>query len=292
MQRIVRSIGLVALGSLLAMAPLRAQKVNSNPDLLRVALLPDENASTIIKNNEPLKLYLEQKVGKKVELVVTTDYSSMIEAMRRGRIDMAYFGPLSYVMAKEKAPAIEAFAAQIQKGSATYRSVLIVNTQSGISTIKDIRGKVVAFGDPASTSSHLIPKSVLRAAGLTEKVDYQEQFVGNHDAVALIVQNGKAQAGGLSEPIFLALIEKKIIDPTKVKVLQTSQPFPNYPWTLQGGLAPELKEQIRKAFYELKDPAVLKTLKAEGFAPVQDKAYDGIRELGRILKLDFASLAK
>jgi len=273
-------------------APLRAQKVNPNPDLLRVALLPDENASTIIKNNESLKLYLEQKLGKKVELVVTTDYSSMIEAMRRGRIELAYFGPLSYVMAKEKAPAIEAFAAQVQKGSATYRSVLIVNAQSGIKELKDIRGKVVAYGDPASTSSHLIPKSSLRAAGLTEKLDYQEQFVGNHDAVALIVQNGKAQVGGLSEPIFLALLEKKVIDPAKVRVLQPSQPFPNYPWTLQGGLAPELKEKIRKAFYELKDPAVLKTLKAEGFAPVLDKDYDGIRELGRILKLDFASLAK
>ena len=61
MQRIVRSISLVILGSLLAIAPLRAQKVNPNPDLLRVALLPDENASTVIKNNEPLKLYLEQK---------------------------------------------------------------------------------------------------------------------------------------------------------------------------------------------------------------------------------------
>ncbi|XAQ29440.1 PhnD/SsuA/transferrin family substrate-binding protein [Pseudomonas aeruginosa] len=36
----------------------------------------------------------------KVQLIVTTDYSSMIEAMRFGRIDLAYFGPLSYVMAK------------------------------------------------------------------------------------------------------------------------------------------------------------------------------------------------
>ena len=42
--------------------------------------MPDENASTILKNNEPLKAYLEQKLHKKIELVVTTDYSSMIEA--------------------------------------------------------------------------------------------------------------------------------------------------------------------------------------------------------------------
>mgnify|MGYP002877974972 CR=1 FL=1 len=54
----------------------------ANPDTLRVALLPDEDAATIIKKNQPLKDYLEEKLDKKVELVVTTDYSSMIEAMR------------------------------------------------------------------------------------------------------------------------------------------------------------------------------------------------------------------
>jgi phosphonate transport system substrate-binding protein len=272
--------------------PLVAQKVNPNPDLLRVALLPDENASTVIKNNEGLKIYLEQKIGKKIELVVTTDYSSMIEAMRRGRIELAYFGPLSYVMAKEKSPAIEAFAVQVSKGSPTYNSVLVVNVQSGIQKLADIKGKTVAFGDPASTSSHLIPKSILQHAGLTAKQDYQEQFVGNHDAVALTVQNGKAQAGGLSQPIFESLVERKVIDSAKVRVLLVSGAFPNYPWTMQSGLAPELKEKIRRAFYELKDPAVLKAMKADGFVSIQDKDYNGVRELGTILKLDFASLSK
>ena len=72
----------------------------SDPDTLKVALLPDENASTVIKNNKPLQDYLENALNKKIKLIVTTDYSSMIEAMRHGRIDLAYFGPLSYVMAK------------------------------------------------------------------------------------------------------------------------------------------------------------------------------------------------
>ena len=82
---------------------------DADPDMLKVALLPDENASELIKRNEPLKNYLEAKLNKKVELIVTTDYSSMIEAMRFGRIDLAYFGPLSYVMAKSKSD-IEPFA--------------------------------------------------------------------------------------------------------------------------------------------------------------------------------------
>jgi len=46
-----------------------------DPAILKVALLPDENASTIIKKNENLKVYLEKQLGKKIELVVTTDYS-------------------------------------------------------------------------------------------------------------------------------------------------------------------------------------------------------------------------
>ena len=56
---------------------------------------------------------------------MTTDYSSMIEAMRFGRIEVAYFGPFSYVLAKSKAPNIEPFAVGVERGSPTYQSVLI-----------------------------------------------------------------------------------------------------------------------------------------------------------------------
>ena len=54
----------------------------ADPQKLRIALLPDENASTIIQNAQPLKEYLEMTLGKEVELIVPTDYSSMIEAAR------------------------------------------------------------------------------------------------------------------------------------------------------------------------------------------------------------------
>jgi phosphonate transport system substrate-binding protein len=204
--------------------PLAAAE-DPDPAVLKVALLPDENASTVIKNNQALKVYLEDRLSKKIQLVVTTDYSSMIEAMRHGRLDLAYFGPLSYVMAKSKSD-IEAFAAIIKKGSATYQAVVIANTAANIHSIKDIRNKNMAYGDPASTSSHLIPKSMVAANGLTAGIDYKEHFLGAHDAVALTVQNNKAQAGGLSRPIFESLIEKGVIDSKKVMVLEYSKPFP------------------------------------------------------------------
>jgi phosphonate transport system substrate-binding protein len=261
-----------------------------DPATLKIALLPDENASTIIKKNEGLKLYLEERLGKKIELVVTTDYSSMIEAMRHGRLDLGYFGPLSYVLAKSKSD-IEAFAGLSEKGDTTYNAVIIANANAGIDKLEDIAGKDMAYGDPASTSSHLIPKSMLAEKGLIHTRDYNEHFLGAHDAVALTVQNGKAQAGGLSKIIFETLVEKGSIDPAKVKIIAVSRPFPQYPWAMRSDLDPKLKVNIQKAFLELKDPEILRGFKgATGFGAMTDKDYDVIRDLAKLLNLDFSKM--
>lgn len=266
-----------------------AQAADPDPDVLKVALLPDENASELIKRNKPLKAYLEKELNKKIELVVTTDYSSMIEAMRFGRLDLAYFGPLSYVMAKSKSE-IEPFAAMVKGGKPTYRSVVIANVASGVNSFKDIKGKKVAYGDRVSTSSHLIPKTMLAEAGVLQERDYAAHFVGTHDAVAMNVANGNADVGGLSEDIWGYLIDRKLIDPSKVKVLAYSKGYPQFPWTMRSNLKPELKQKIRQVFVNMKDPEVLKNFKAEGFVEINDKEYDVIRDMAKILKLDLAKM--
>lgn len=282
-------IGMLAFVMVVLAAGFANAAPAADPQVLRVALLPDETASTVIKNNEPLKNYLEKTLDKKVELVVTTDYSSMIEAMRHGRIDVAYFGPLSYILAKSKSN-IEAFAANVKKGSATYQAVIIGNIEAGVKDISDIKGKDMAYGDQASTSSHLIPKSMLLDKGLAAGKEYKEHFLGNHDAVAVTVQNGKAQAGGLSRPIFEALVTKGIIDLAKVKPLAYSKPFPEYPWTMRSDLSPALKDKIKNAFYQAKASEVLKPFKADGFTAINDRDYDVVRDLAKILDLDLAKM--
>ena len=97
----------------IALTPVASFAQTKDPAKLRVALLPDENAATLIQQAQPLKAHLEKALDKQIELVVTTDYSSMIEAMRFGRIEVAYFGPFSYVLAKSRAPGIEPFAVGI-----------------------------------------------------------------------------------------------------------------------------------------------------------------------------------
>lgn len=270
-----------------AVSSLSALAADADPDVLKVALLPDENASELIKRNQPLKDYLEEHLDKKVQLIVTTDYSSMIEAMRFGRIDLAYFGPLSYVMAKSKSD-IEPFAVTVIDGKPTYRSVIIANVASGVNEYADLKGKKMAYGDRASTSSHLIPKTVLlETAGLTGGRDYEEYFVGTHDAVAVNVANGNADAGGLSEVIFNHVVERGLIDPSKVKVLGYSGEYPQYPWAMRSNLSPELKTKVRDVFVGIDDPEVLRNFKAEAFAPITDADYDVIRKMGSLLGLDF-----
>lgn len=279
--------GLLAAG-LTAFAAVSA--VAHNPDKLKVALLPDENAATVIQDNKPLQAYLEKKLGKKIELVVTTDYSSMIEAMRFGRIDVAYFGPASYTIAKDKMKGgdldIEPFAARLKGGSTTYQSVLIANADAGIEQIEDIKGKKieVAFGDQASTSSHFAPKYTMMLKGVKPGTDYKQNFLGAHDAVAVNVQRGNAQVGGLSRPIFERLLKKGTIDPAKVKVLGYSDPIPQYPWVMRTDLDAGVQKSIREAFFSLKKGTedgdkVLKPFKADGFAEIKDADYDIIRDI-------------
>ena len=261
-----------------------------NPDTLRVALLPDENAATIIQNAQPLKDYLEKTLGKKVEVIVTTDYSSMIEAMRFGRIEVAYFGPFSYVLAKSKAPNIEPFAVGVEKGKPFYNSILIANAEGPVKSIADVKGKPFGFGDAASTSSHLAPRAHLAKNGLIGDKDYKVVHLGTHDAVARAVQAGQVPAGALSEQIYRTLIERKTIDPAKVVQIGLSDPIPNYPLTLQGDLDPALKAAIRASFLDIKDAGILKSFRVEGFAPTDDKAYDVLRDMAKILDLDLAKV--
>ena len=278
----------LAVASLALSMPAFAQ--GKDPAKLRVALLPDENAASLIQNAQPLKAYLEQTLKKDIELVVTTDYSSMIEAMRFGRIEVAYFGPFSYVLAKSRAPEIEPFAVGVERGQPFYNSVIIAQAGGPVRTIADIRGKPFAYGDQASTSSHLAPRAHILRAGLAGDVDYKVVHLGTHDAVARAVQAGQVPAGALSKPILDSLIARNIVDASKIVQIELTPPIPNYPIVMQGNLTPGLKESIRKAFLDMKDKEVLKTFRAEGFAAADDKTYDVLRETAKILNLDIAKM--
>ena len=70
----------------------------SRPQKLVVGLLPGKSAPTVMRLNEPLRAYLEKRLGVPVELVVGANYAATGEALRFGRLDIAYLGPVTYIL--------------------------------------------------------------------------------------------------------------------------------------------------------------------------------------------------
>lgn len=278
-----KGIEIIAALALTFLALLSAAAAAETPARLRIGLLPGESALTVIRVNEPLRAYLEHRLGMPVDLVVGTDYAATGEALRFGRIDVAYLGPVSYVLGRDQA-AIEPFAKSMHSHGATFTAVVITASDSHIATLADLRGKEVAFGDVASTSGHWAPRLMLYRAGLIADDDYEMRFLGAHDAVAFAVARGTVDAGGVSRPILERLITEGRIEGNALRIIAESSPIPEYAWTFRPGLDPGLRQRIRDAFLAIEDPAVLRIFNAERFVSARDSDYEMIRGWLRTLR--------
>ncbi|ACO76516.1 phosphonate transport system substrate-binding protein [Azotobacter vinelandii CA] len=256
------------------------------PKKLTVGLLPGESAPTVMRLNEPLRAHLEKTLGIPVELTVGANYAATSEALRFGRIDIAYLGPITYILQSRKVQ-LEPFArpTHAQVGP-TFQAVLIVPADSPARSLEDLRGKEVAFGDPASTSGTWVPRYMLAEAGLVSGRDYTLRVLGAHDAVALAVASKKVAAGGLSKPIYERLLKEGKIKAESVRILEDSPAIPEYMWTFRSGLAPEVKEKIRRAFISTSDPAALGVFRAEAFIPCVDSDVDRVRNWISVIEKD------
>jgi phosphonate transport system substrate-binding protein len=255
-----------------------AAPAHERPQKLVIGLLPGESAPTVMRLNEPLRAWLQQKLNMPVEIVVGANYAATSEALRFGRIDVAYLGPVTYILQSKRAP-LEPFARPTHPGvGPTFQATIIVPADSPAKTLADLKGGEIAFGDPASTSGTWVPRWQLLHDGLISGRDYTLRVLGAHDAVALAVANKKVAAGGLSKPIYERLLKEGKISADQVRVLKDSPPIPEYMFTFRDGIDPAFKEEIRKAFVDLKDPAALAVFRAESFIPAVDADVDRVRQ--------------
>ncbi len=274
MRKIFHFAACLWLASLTFITGVRAE---GRPSKLVVGLLPGESAPTVIRLNEPLRAYLEKHLGIPVEMVVGANYAATGAALRFGRLDMAYLGPVTYVLQSRKVH-LEPVARPSHPGvGSTFKAIIIVPTDSSAQSLSDLRGKEIAFGDPASTSGTWVPQYVLWNAGLAPNRDYVPHSLGAHDAVALAVQNGRVAAGGLSQPIYQRLIGEGKLDANKVRVLAESPAIPEYMWTLREGIDPAFREELKRVLLDMNDPEALKVFRAEAFVPAKDADVDQVR---------------
>ncbi|TRW89775.1 phosphate/phosphite/phosphonate ABC transporter substrate-binding protein [Candidatus Methylobacter oryzae] len=262
---------------LIAVSSLPFAQAGGPPSKLVVGLLPGESAPTVMRLNEPLRAYLEKQLGMPVELVVGANYAATGEALRFGRIDIAYLGPVTYILQAKRAK-LEPFARPSHDAvGPTFQAVIIVPADSRANSLADLKNRDIAFGDPASTSGTWVPRYMLAEAGLVSGRDYELRVLGAHDAVALAVAGHKVAAGGLSMPIFRRLLDEGKIKAGSVRVLAESPPIPEYMWTFRQGLEPAVKEKIRRAFINIDDPDALKVFRARSFIAAEDSDVDLVR---------------
>ncbi len=263
-------------------------------EVLKMGLIPADDAEEMLRNYEPIKEYLSETLGIPVEIQVTSDYTAAIEAMRAEHIDMAWFGPFSYVIASNVAGA-EAIVNGVKEstGSATYKSIIIANANSGIETLEDLKGKSFAFVDPTSTSGHLIPKKILIENGIDPNNDFSEFiFSGTHNAVQLAVDNGHIDAGASSDNVYNRMIEAGEIDPKVNIIIYESEPIPGSPIVVRGNLPDELKLAIQEALINMDQQTIHEVGGWGGIAryqEVSDSDYDVIRQTAEILGMDVTS---
>lgn len=253
---------------------------SSEKRVLRVGLVPNQAPDKMKAKYEPFKKYLSEKLGVEIELFVASNYAGVVEAMANDKLDMAYFGGLTYVQAKKRA-AIHPIVTDVDSETKTtkYYSLIITPVDSQIKQLTDLKGKTFAFGDVSSTSGSLYPRFMLDKAGLKVPDDFANViYTGKHDATALAVENGKVDAGGLEGRILNKLIQEGKIDRTKIRILAKSDPIEGYPWVVSDKLDKELEKKIVEAFLNMSDQDLLKLMKAERFEKVTADDYKYIEE--------------
>ncbi|MCU1735087.1 MULTISPECIES: phosphonate ABC transporter substrate-binding protein [unclassified Pseudomonas] len=283
--RLFRSARLALLPLLLAPA-VQAQQT------LTIGLIPSEDSQAMIKSSQLVIDQLQERLGIPVKPFVATDYNGVIEALRAGKLDVAYLGPFSYVLANKVAGA-EAFAVAVTKktGTSAYHSLIVARQDSGIRSLDDLKGRTFAFVDPSSASGHLFPKAGLEQSGHDPKALFSRViFSGSHDASILAVENRKVDAAAVADRILAGAVNSGQVKKEDFQVVWTSQDIPESPMVWRKNLDPELQGKLRTAFAAIKDVPWGDQGMLNGFQPTSDAAYDVVRDTAKVLDLDLKGL--
>jgi phosphonate transport system substrate-binding protein len=261
-------------------------------DKLTIGLIPSEDSQAMIESSKQVLDDLQAKIGMPVVPFVATDYNGIIEALRSGKLDVAYLGPFSYVLATSVAD-VEAFSvAETKKtGQSAYKSVILARKDSGIHTLADLKGHTFAFVDPSSASGHLFPKAGLEQAGFVPDTLFKRViFSGSHDASILAVENKKVDAAAVADRIFASAVAKGVVKQDDFEIVWSSRPIPESPMVWRKALDPELKKKVADALASIKDVPWGDQGVLNGFQPTTDASYDVVRETAKVLDLDLRSM--
>lgn len=268
------------------------------PDPLVMGIIPAEDNAEMLRQYEPIVEHMSEELGVEVEPYTATDYSGIIESMRSGDVQVAWLGPLSYVLAAEVAGAEAIAVQQTEEGEdPTYKSLIVTQPDSDIQGIEDLRGKTFSFVDPASTSGNLFPRKAMVDAGLEPDTDLAEAtYAGGHDASALAVANGDVEAGAVADSTLESMVSEGAMEEGALRVVAESDPIPESPIAVSEDLPEPVKQQLKELFLSMTPETVgSETLGSEdaiGYVEAKDEDYQAVRDLVETLDLNLEELAK
>ena len=272
-------------------APLTA----SGQTKLRVGVIPAQTEGEMAAGTKQLQELLTKGIGRPVEIEVYPEYNGVVEAINYRKIDMAFLGPFTYVVANQRSGA-KAIVTQLVDGQPFYYSKIIVPADKPYKSLDDLlldKANVrFMFGSINSTSGCLVPSAELLSRGVYRNENEHSfkslQFGGSHDVVGLSVQNGTVDAGAIDSALLESFKKSGKLDGNRIREIWTSEKLFQYPWTVRGDMEEALIKKIQETFLSIDEPLVLKAFGgASGFATCSDKDYERIKEIARKLgKLD------
>lgn len=259
---------------------------------LRIGFIPAEDSRAMVRQSQAIFDIVTKETGLKIDAFVGSDYNATIEAFRSGHVDVGLLGPFSYVLATTVAP-VEAFAVTVvaKTMQPSYKSIIIAQKGSGITSLESLKGRTFAFVDPGSTSGSMVPSAAFAKAGITPQKDFKQvMYSGGHDATIVAVGSGKVDAGSVADRIYERGCAKGLADCSKLDIVWTSPPIPNDPLLYRKNLPDDLKKKIRDAFAKVQNLPFGEMGTVARFDPATDKDYDPIREIASTLKLDLTKM--
>lgn len=272
------------------------------PTELTVQFVPSQNADTLEAKAKPLEKILGDELGIPVKVSVSTNYNTIIEAMASKKVDVGFLPPTAYVLAKEKGAAdvilqAQRFGVNDEDGSPTdelvdfYKSMFIVKKDSDIQSVKDLKGKKIAFQDVTSSAGYVWPAAKLMDNGIDPIADVQGITVKGHDQAVLAVLNGDVDAAVTFQDA------RNIVKgdyPTvfeDTRVIEFTEGIPNDTIAVRTDMSKEWLEKIQEAFIKIgqseEGHSIISDIYShEGYSKSDDKKFDIVRDYAERVKTE------
>ncbi|WP_406657250.1 phosphate/phosphite/phosphonate ABC transporter substrate-binding protein [Methanolobus sp. ZRKC2] len=226
---------------------------------LKVGLILWDEPVEVSQQFSGVENYLSSELGMEVKTIKSSDYYVIIDAMEAGELDIAFFGPFSSVIAAERAGSEMIIAGANAEGNLdTYNSYIIVNKNTGISSIDELaensHNLTFSFVDPASTSGNLIPRGYLLSKDINPDTDFKSSiFSSGHDiTIKSVVSGNIVDSGAVASTVYERYFANDNNSETDITIIWKSDPIPPNPIVVRADMDPLLKEKIKNAFLDMK----------------------------------------